>query len=67
MTSWLVVPRDVCKNAFYFFSRDENIAFCEITGEQLNLGASYGMEIPIKFKFFDHHKFVIKLKESLIM
>ena len=26
------VPRDICKNVFYFLNYDGNVAFCEITG-----------------------------------
>ena len=44
------VPRDICKNVFYFLSCDGNAAFCEITGEWCNRGAVYGVEIPCEFK-----------------
>ena len=44
------VPREICKNVYYFMKHDGNIAFCETTGECCNCGAGFGVEIPCMFQ-----------------
>ena len=56
------------QNFFYFLKCDENIAFCEITGEWCNHGIRYGVEILCKFKASNGFEIfeVTKLKELLL-
>ena len=56
------VPREICKNVYYFMKQDGNVAFCETTGECCNCGTGFGVQIPCTFKFYGHRMHVVKLK-----
>ena len=59
------VPREICKNVYYFLNHDGNLVFCKAAGDRCNQGAGCGVEIPCVFKFYGHQMHVIKLKELL--
>ena len=40
------VPRNLSPRLFHFLRRDVNNAFAEVTGQKVNRGAGYGLEIP---------------------
>ena len=46
-----------------FFARDVNKAFAEVSGEKVNRGAGYGLEIPCVYIVYGPETYVIKLKE----
>jgi len=59
------VPREICKNVYYFLNHDGNVVFCEVTDDCCNRGAGFGVEIPCVLKFYGCRMHVIKLKELL--
>ena len=46
------LPNSIAKNVSYFLSNDENVGFCEITGEKCNRAGGLGVEIPCQYKFY---------------
>ena len=46
-----------------FLARYVNKAFAEVTGEKVNRGAGYRLEIPCVYHVYGQEKNVIKLKE----
>ena len=46
-----------------FLARDVNKAVAEVTGEIVNSGAGYGLEIPCVYRVYGPKTYVIKLKK----
>ena len=47
------VPRNLSPRLFHFFKRrDVNKAFAEVTGQKMNRGAGYGLEIPCTYRLY---------------
>ena len=44
-------------------SKDDNKAFAEVTGETVNRGAGYRLEIPCVYLIYGPKTYVIKLKQ----
>jgi hypothetical protein len=46
------VPANLASIVFHFLSRDGNTALAEITGNKVNRGAGYGLEVPCVYRFY---------------
>ena len=59
------VPYSLSTFVSQFLQRDVNKAFARITGERVNRGAGYGLEIPCAHQFFGlkPYMYVDKLRE----
>ena len=45
-----------------FLSRPANKALVEVTGDRVNRGAGYGLEIPCKYHFYGSGPYIERLK-----
>ena len=57
------VPYNVAPYLSQFLARDVNKAFAEVTGEKVNRGAGYRLEIPCMYCVYGPKTYVNKLKE----
>ena len=46
-----------------FLRRDVNNAFAEVTGQKVNRGAGYGLEIPCTYRLYGPLAYITKMKE----
>ena len=46
------VPRNLSPSLFQFLRRDVNKTFAELTGQKVNRGAGYGLEIPCTYRLY---------------
>ena len=60
------VPRNLSPRLFQFLRRDINKAFAEVTGQKVNRGAGYGLEIPCTYRLYGPPAYVNLLKESFV-
>lgn len=59
------IPYNMSNIVSQFLRRDYNKAFTEVTGDKVNRGAGYGLEIPCIYKFYGPEPYVKKLREVL--
>ena len=59
------IPYNISNTVSQFLRRDYNKAFAEVTGERVNQGAGYGLEIPCIYRFYGPEPYVKKLKDIL--
>ena len=57
------VPYNLARSISCFLRRDVNKAFAEITGEKVNRGAGYGLEVPCKYRLFGPKLYIEKSQE----
>ena len=57
------VPYNLAPVVSLFLRRDVNKAFAGVTGDKVNRGAGYGLEIPCVYKFYGPKPYIDKLKE----
>lgn len=57
------VPRNLSLRLFHFLRRDVNKAFAEVTGQKVNRGAGYGLEIPCTYRLYGPPAYINKMKE----
>ena len=57
------IPFNICNAVSHFLRREFNKGFAEVTGEKVNRGAGYGLEIPCIYRFYGPKPFVKKLEE----
>ena len=57
------VPRNLSPSLrlFQFLRRDVNKAFAEVTGQKVNRGAGYGLEIPCTYRLYDPPAYVNRM------
>ena len=48
-----------------FLKRDVNIAYAKVTGEKINRGAGYGLEIPCVYQLYGPREYIDKMKEII--
>ena len=58
------VPYNIAPR-FYFLRRDVNKAFAEVTGEKVNRGAGYGLEIPCVYRLYGPKVYIDRMKELI--
>ena len=59
------IPYDIAFAVSHFLRRDSNKAFAEVTGDRVNSGAGYGMEIPCTYRFYGPEPYIRRMKEIL--
>ena len=45
--------------------RDVNKGFAEVTGDKVNRGAGYGLEIPCKYRLYGPKAYIDKMQEII--
>ena len=56
------VPANLAPIVFHFLSQDGNTALAEITGNKVNRGAGYGLEVPCVYRFCGLQRFIERLQ-----
>lgn len=56
------VPRRLSRLFSTFLQRDSSEGVAEVTGERVNRGAGYGVEVPCKFRLFGKKAYVERLQ-----
>ena len=59
------IPYNLAPKVSAFLKRDVNKGFAEITGERVNRGAGYGLEVPCVYRLYGPKVYVNKLKEFI--
>ena len=59
------VPFNLASRLFLFLRRDVNKAFVEVTGEKVNRGAGYGLEIPCIYRLYGPTIYICRMKELI--
>lgn len=57
------IPRNLAPSLFQFLRRDVNKAFAEVTGQKVNRGAGYGLEIPCTYRLYGPPAYVNRMQE----
>ena len=57
------VPSNLAPRFFHFLSRDTCKAFVEVTGNRVNRGAGYGLEIPCTYRLYGPSAYIKKMDE----
>ena len=56
------VPHNLAPRLSAFLRRDVNKAFAQVTGDKINRGAGYGLEVPCVYRLYGL-KHIDKMKE----
>ena len=59
------VPYNLAPRFPQYLRREVNKAFAEVTGEKVNRGAGYGLEIPCVYRLHGPKVYIDKMKEFL--
>ena len=59
------IPYNMSNIVSQFLRRDYNKAFAEVTGDKVNRGARYGLEIPCIYRLYGPEPYLKKLREVL--
>ena len=59
------VPFNLAPRFSQFLRREVNKAYAEVTGEKLNKGAGYVLEIPCLYRLYGPKVYIDKMKELL--
>ena len=59
------IPYNIAPRLSQFLKRDVNKGFAEVTGEKLNKGAGYGLEIPCVYRLYGPKVYVDKMKKLI--
>ena len=59
------VPYNLAPRLSQFLRREVNNAFTEVTGEKVNRGAGYGLEISCVYRLYGPKVYIDKMKELL--
>lgn len=59
------VPYNLAPTLSQFLKRDFNKAMAEVTGERVNRGAGYGLEVPCIYRLYGHSTYLERLAEVL--
>ena len=57
------VPFNLAPYISAFLRRDTNSGFAKVTGEKINRGAGYGLEIPCVYSLYGPKAYIDKLTE----
>ena len=57
------VPRNLAPRFSQFLRRDVNKAFAEVTGEKVNRGGGYGLEVPCVYRLHGPKVYLEKMKQ----
>ena len=59
------VPYNLAPRFSQFLLRDVNKAFAEVTGEKVNRGAGYGLEVPCIYRLYGPKVYIDRMKELI--
>jgi hypothetical protein len=59
------VPYNLAKCISQFLSRDANKGFAKVTGNRVNRGAGYGMEVPVVYCLYGPSPYVMRMKRLI--
>jgi len=59
------VPFNLTRPISQFLYRDVNVGFVEVTGENVNRGAGYGVKLPCKYRLYGPAAYIMKLEELI--
>lgn len=57
------IPHNLAPRLFQFLRRDINKAFAEVTGDKVNRGAGYGLEIPCVYRLYGPPVYIDRMRE----
>lgn len=57
------IPYNISAIVSHFLSRDYNKAFAEVTGDRVNRGGGYGIEVPCCYRFYGPELYLKRMKE----
>lgn len=57
------IPYNLAPKVSAFLRREVNKGFAEVTGEKVNRGAGYGLEVPCTYRLYGPKIYVDKMKE----
>ena len=57
------VPHNLAPRLSQFLRRDVNKAFVEVTGQKINRGAGYGLEVPCVYRLYGPKVYVERINE----
>ena len=57
------VPHNLAPRFSQFLQRDVNKAFAEVTGQKINRGADYGLEVPCVYRLYGPKVYVKRMTE----
>ena len=59
------VPRNISKFVYAFLQLRNSKLYCRVTGNRLNRGAEYGLEIPVTYTLNVHEKAIEWMKSKM--
>ena len=59
------VPYNITSLLSNFLRSDRNKRFVEVTGNALNGGAGYGMEVPCKYRLYGQREYIARQREYI--
>lgn len=59
------IPFNLAPVVSAFLKRSMNKGLVEVTGNKVNRGAGYGLEIPCKYQFFGSNLYIERLKTTV--
>ena len=59
------IPWNLAPVLSSFLLREFNKGMAEVTGERINRGGGYGLEVPCKYRLYGQKRYVDRLKEKL--
>ena len=57
------VPFNLASQLYFFLQRDVNKGFAEVTGEKVNRGGGYGLEVPCVYRLYGPKVYINRMKE----
>ena len=57
------VPHNIVPQFPQFLLRDVNKALAEVTGQKINRGAGYGLEVPCVYRFYGPKVYIQRMNE----
>ena len=57
------VPRNLSSRLRHFLKRDVNKTFEEVTGQKVNRGAGYGLEVSCTYRLYGPPAYINRMKE----
>ena len=60
------VPHILAQRLSAFLRRDVNKAFIQVTGDKINRGAGYGLEVPCVYRLYGPKVYIDKMMKELV-
>ena len=59
------LPAILSSTVFYYLTRSSSSGIAKISGQKVNRGAGYGLEVPCMYCFYGPEKYLTRLREVL--